>query len=451
MENELKRNKMGTEPVLKLIFTMSLPTMFSMLIQALYNVVDSIFVARVGDNALTAVSLAFPLQMLLIAVGIGSAVGVNSLISRLLGQGEKKQASDVAAHGIIIAFAAWVIFLLLGLFAMKPFFGMYTDVEEILNYGVDYGSVVLIFSFGFAFEVMIEKELQATGNMLFPMLFQLVGAVTNLILDPLFIFGIGPFPRLEVKGAAVATVIGQIASMIFAVCVMFIGKHEIHISFKGFRLRAYYLKNIFAVGVPAMIMQSISSFMVLALNGILISLSQAAVSVLGIYYKLQSFVFMPVFGLNQGVMPIIGYNYGARNRKRLLSAMKWALCIATVIMTVGTIVFMAAPKQLLMLFSDSQDILDIGVTALRTISLCFIPAGMSIIFSTVFQAVGKGLSSLLISVLRQLVFILPIAYVLSKFGVDYVWAAFPIAEVFSFIFAAVLIVRLKNKTLSKLD
>lgn len=445
---------MGTEPVLKLILTMSLPTMFSMLIQALYNIVDSIFVAKVGDAALTAVSLAFPLQMLLMAVAVGFAIGVNSLISRLLGQGEKKQASSVATHGICIAFCSWIFFLLIGFFLVKPFFGMYTAGDpngpQIFKYGVDYGSIVMLFSFGICFEVMIEKELQATGNMIFPMFFQLTGAITNLILDPLLIFGIGPFPRLEVKGAAIATVAGQILAMIFSIIVITCKKHEIKISFKGFRPRLIYIKNIFAVGFPAMIMQSIASVMVLCLNGILIRFSSAAVDVLGIYYKLQSFVFMPVFGLNQGVMPIIGYNYGARNRKRLMAAMRYAVIIASSIMLVGMVVFLGVPNLLVGMFTQSEETMNIGIPAMRIICLCFVTAGVSIIFSTAFQAVGRGFTSLLISVLRQLVLILPLALILSNFGLNFVWASFPIAELVSVIVAVFLMMRLNRKVFSKL-
>ena len=445
---------MGTEPILKLIFTMSLPTMFSMLIQALYNIVDSIFVARIGDAALTAVSLAFPLQMLLMAVGIGMAVGVNSLVSRLLGQGERKQASDVATHGIMIGFISWIIFLIVGFFLVKPFFAMYTagnpNGSQIFNYGVDYGSVVMIFSFGIIFEVMIEKELQATGNMIFPMFFQLTGAITNLILDPLLIFGIGPFPRLEVKGAAVATVAGQILAMIFAIIVITCKKHEIKISFKGFRPKLLYIKNILAVGFPAMIMQSIASIMVLAMNGILMQFSSSAVDVLGIYYKLQSFVFMPVFGLNQGVMPIIGYNFGARNRKRLLAAMRYALIIASSIMFVGAAVFLSIPNLLIGMFTQSAETMRIGTVAMRIICLSFITAGASIILTTAFQAVGRGFTSLLISIMRQLVLLLPLALILSQFGLNFVWAAFPISEALSVVVAIILMLRLNRKVFSKL-
>lgn len=445
-----RENKMGSTPMLKLIMMMSLPAMFSMLISALYNIVDSMFVAQIGQEALTAVSLAYPLQMLLVAVSVGTGVGINSLVSRKLGEGNKKAAESAVAHGVIIAVACWVVFLLVGIFATESFIKAYTDNALVYEYGVQYTSTVLIFSIGIFVEIVIEKSLQATGNMLFPMLFQLSGAVINIILDPVFIFGFGPVPAMGVLGAAVATVIGQIISAIFAVIVLFVKKHEIKITFKNFRFSLTTIKNIYAVGLPAIVMQSILSVLVIFLNSILMTFSEAAVNVLGIYYKLQSFIFMPVFGLTQGIMPIIGYNYGAKNRKRMISALKYGMVIATVILAVGTILFWAIPEVFLSLFNATPEVNAIGVQALRTISIGFIPAAISILFTTLFQATGKGLRSLFMSVLRQLILILPLAYIFSTVGLGLVWYAFPLSEIGSLVAGIVFYINLNKKEFKKL-
>lgn len=442
---------MGSAPMFKLIMSMSLPAMFSMIIQALYNIVDSIFVAQINENALTAVSLAYPVQMLIISVAVGTGVGLNSLVSRRLGEGKQEEADSAASHGLFLGIATWVIFALLGLFLTDTFFHMFTDDPEIFAMGTQYLSCVLIFSVGVFVELNLEKTLQATGNMIYPMLFMLVGTVTNIILDPLFIFGIGFFPKLGVLGAAVATVIGQIFSMIFSIYVMFRKEHDVHIHFRHFRFNLDTIKNIYAVGFPSIIMQSISSVMIFFMNGILIAFSNSAVSVLGVYYKLQSFVFMPVFGLTHGVMPIIGFNYGAKKKKRMLSALKYGCLIAFVIMLAGTALFWILPKQLLQMFNAGDAMLSIGVPALRTISICFIPATIGIMFTTLFQAVGKGIRSLFISVLRQLIILLPAAYLLSFAGLSYVWYAFPIAEVVALVAAILLYVGLVKKDFKKLD
>ncbi len=323
MENSVKphENKMGTMPMTRLILTMSLPAIFSMTIQAMYNVVDSIFIGNYDADGLTATSLAYPLQMLLIAFAAGTAVGVNSFVSRKLGEKNFVQANDGATHGFVTCIFNYVIFLLLGLFAVRPFMAMYTQNEAIVNYGIQYLTVVLCFSFFSIVQIMVEKTLQATGNMIFPMLSQLFGAIVNIIFDPLLIFGIGIFPEMGVLGAAIATVFGQFCGMVFCLCILFFKNNEVKVSFKHFKLNGSTLKSIYVVGFPSVIMQSIGSVMIIGLNAIL-AVSEAAVTVLGIYYKLQSFVFMPCFGLNQGVMPIIGYNYGARKKKRMYSALK---------------------------------------------------------------------------------------------------------------------------------
>lgn len=447
----ISADKMGSTPMLRLILSMSLPTMFSMIIQAMYNIVDSVFVSSLGQDALTALSLAYPLQLMTISVAVGTGVGINSFISRRLGEKNQELANNGAANGIFISIISWLVFLLVGIFLTVPFFKLFNPTPGVMKYGVDYTSIILIFSVGVMVEIAIEKALQATGNMIFPMIFQLIGAVSNIVLDPLFIFGIGPFPRMEVAGAAVATVIGQILAMLFAIYIFFFKKHAVQVHVRNFKPSLKIIKNIYAVGFPSIIMQSISSVLVVGLNAILMGFSEAAVSVHGIYYKMQSFVFMPVFGLNQGLMPIMGYNFGAKNKDRLHSAIRYGCIIAAFIMLCGTVIFWVFPAQILSLFNANDDILNMGINAMRFISLSFLPAAIDIIFSTTFQAVGKGFSSMILSLLRQLVFILPAALVLSNFGVNAVWFAYPIAEVGALIVAIFLYTRINRKVFSKLQ
>lgn len=447
----ISADKMGSTPMLRLILSMSLPTMFSMIIQAMYNIVDSVFVSNLGQDALTALSLAYPLQLMTVSVAVGTGVGINSFISRKLGEKNQELANDGAANGIFVSIISWLVFLIVGIFLTEPFFRLFNPTPGVLKYGIDYTSIILIFSMGVMVEIAIEKVLQATGNMIFPMIFQLIGAVTNIILDPLFIFGIGPFPRMEVAGAAVATVIGQILSMIFAIFILVFRKHAVQVSVKNFKPKLRIIRDIYAVGFPSIIMQSISSVLVVGLNAILMGFSEAAVSVHGIYYKMQSFVFMPVFGLNQGLMPIMGYNFGAKNKDRLHSAIRYGCIIAAFIMLCGTVIFWVFPEQILTLFNANDDILNMGINAMRFISLSFLPAAIDIIFSTTFQAVGKGFSSMILSLLRQLVFILPAALVLSNFGVNAVWFSYPIAEAGALIVAVFLYTRINRKVFSKLQ
>lgn len=450
-KKSISADKMGSTPMLRLILSMSLPTMFSMIIQAMYNIVDSVFVSSLGQDALTALSLAYPLQLMTISVAVGTGVGINSFISRRLGEKNQELANNGAANGIFISIISWLVFLLVGIFLTVPFFKLFNPTPGVMKYGVDYTSIILIFSVGVMVEIAIEKVLQATGNMIFPMIFQLIGAVTNIVLDPLFIFGIGPFPRMEVAGAAIATVIGQILAMLFAIYIFFFKKHAVQVHVRNFKPSLKIIKNIYAVGFPSIIMQSISSVLVVGLNAILMGFSEAAVSVHGIYYKMQSFVFMPVFGLNQGLMPIMGYNFGAKNKDRLHSAIRYGCIIAAFIMLCGTMIFWVFPAQILSLFNANDDILNMGIMAMRFISLSFLPAAIDIIFSTTFQAVGKGFSSMILSLLRQLVFILPAALVLSNFGVNAVWFAYPIAEVGALIVAIFLYTRINKKVFSKLQ
>lgn len=438
-----QQNKMGIAPMGRLLLGMSIPSIFSMLIQALYNIVDSIFVSQISEDALTAVSLAFPIQTLMIAVGVGTGVGINSLISRRLGEKRVEEANQTAAHGMVLAVINWAVFALVGLFAVAPFFQMATNgdpaMQSIRSLGVDYTRIVTIFSLGVFVQISIERIFQSTGNMMIPMLIQLTGAVINLILDPIMIFGYFGFPPMGVAGAAAATVIGQIIGMLLGLIFLFCIKFDVRVRFRGFRFQKGILRDIYAVGLPAIIMQSIMAVLTVALNGILIAFSSAAVSVLGVYYKLQSFVFMPVFGLTQGAMPIMGYNFGAGSKKRLLHCLRLTTVAAVAIMALGTAVFMIWPRELLLLFTATDNMLVIGVPALRTISVCFAFAGVGIVISTIFQAIGHGMKSLLISLLRQLVVILPLAWLFARYaGLEAVWLAFPISEMVAFIACLVL-------------
>ncbi len=448
-----KENKMGTMPVVKLIVTMSLPAILSMTVLAMYNVVDSIFVGNYSQNGLAALSIVYPMQLLLISVSVGTAVGVNSLVSRKLGEKEFAEANSAATHGLITCLFSYVLFLLLGIFAVEPFMNLFTKDPEIMQFGIDYLRIVLILSIFSIIQVMIEKTLQATGNMIYPMLFQMLGAVVNIIFDPLLIFGIGPFPEMGINGAAIATVFGQFCGMLFAVIVLFTKTHQIKITFRGFKIKANMFRQIYAVGFPSVIMQSISAIMMLGLNTIFtMNDSAVSVTVLGVYFKLQSFVFMPCFGLNQGVLPVLGYNYGARNKKRVYSTLKCGIIIAVCIMAVGVTLMWLIPDKLIAMFGGDQSLMEAGVPAFRIISLCFIPAAVSIILITLFQATGKGFRGLFISFARQLVVLLPVAYLLSvTLGVGYVWYAFPIAEAVALVIALLFFLNLVRGDFKKLQ
>ncbi len=450
MEN-VRENKMGTAPMFKLILSMSLPAMFSMLIQALYNIVDSIFVSNYnlsesisGSESLLAVNYAYPLQMILIAVAVGSGVGVNSLIARRLGAKQQDEANSAASHGFVISIIDWLVFVVIGLIVTKPFISLYTDNAAVFDASTSYIRIVLMCSLGCNISCMLEKVFQSTGNMIVPMFAQLSGAVINIVLDPIFIYTL----NMGVTGAAIATVIAQHCSALFCIFMLFSKKNLISVNLKKFRFKGSTLKNIYVVAFPAMVMQAIGSFMIMGLNFIIslanatVAEKEAATNVFGIYFKLQSFVFMPVFGLNQGSTPIIGYNYGAGNRKRLYSAVKWAGLFAIIIMAVGCAVFQVFPEMLLSMFNPNKETLEIGNSALRIISLCFIPAAVGIVLTGVFQAVGKGVRSLIMSLLRQLGIIIPAAYFLSKIGLHEIWFAFPFAEGFSLLIAILFFINL---------
>lgn len=437
-----KENKMGTMPIGRLMITMSWPAMLSMLIQALYNIIDSIFVAKVSESALTAVTLIFPIQMLIIAVAVGTGVGVNSLIARKLGAKRFDEADLAANHGFRISFLNWLVFAVFGLLFSNLYMTAYSNSQYIIKNGSLYLTIITVFSLFVFMQINTEKVLQATGNMIMPMICSLVGAIINIVLDPILIFGIGIFPKMGVVGAAVATVIGQFVSMCFGLILLFGYKHQVKIKMKEFKFNWETVKDIYNVGFPAMLMQLIGSIMLFCINGIL-AFSETAVAVLGSYFRLQSFIFMPVFGLNQGAMPIMGYNYGARNKERLVNTYKVGLEIALTIMTIGTIIFLAFPTQLLGLFSASEHMLEIGVPALRIISVCFIPAAFGILTSTIFQATGHGMLSMWQALIRQLIGIVPLAWVLIKIGgLDLVWWAWPLAEVLGIVYSIIVLKKL---------
>lgn len=446
-------NPMGHAPMLPLIIKMALPSMFSMLVQSMYNIVDSIFVSMISQQALAAVSLVFPVQNLIIGVGVGTGIGLNSLVSRRLGEKNQKAADLAATHGVILGLCNWVVFALLAFFLVKPFFGNYSNDPVLNEYAIQYAEVVLYCSFGVFISLNLEKILQATGNMMDPMKIMLIGTITNIILDPIMIFGWLGCPAMGVRGAAIATVIGQIAGMAYALFISVGSRHNhaVAITVKGFRFHKKTMLDIYRVGLPSMVMQCIGSVMVAGMNTILIRFSQAAVNAFGVYFKLQSFIFMPVFGLTSGVMPIMGYCYGARKRARLMSCLKYATGIAIIIMVLGTGVFLAIPAPLLSIFNADSDLITIGTVALRVIAISFIPAAIDILLSTMFQAVGMGINSLIMSVLRQLVVILPVAFWLSQFGVNYVWWALPVSEMISLVVAILLFWRVYKTRLLPLD
>lgn len=450
-EVRMQENKMGVLPIPKLLISMSLPMMISMLVQALYNVVDSVFVAQINEDALTAVSLAFPVQNLMIAIAAGTGVGINALVSRFLGEKEFEKANKVARNGIFLGILSFLFIAVLGGAGAHAFFSFQTDNQAIIDYGTQYLRIIAVFSIGVFMQITFERLLQSTGKTFYNMITQGVGAVINIILDPILIFGMFGLPRLEVAGAAIATIIGQLVALVLSFYFNHAKNKELDIRMRGFKPDGHIIGEIYAIGVPSIIMQSIGSVMVFGMNKILLIFSSTAAAVFGVYFKLQSFIFMPVFGLNNGMIPIVAYNYGAKNKKRITDTIKLSIVIAMSIMMVGLIIFQVFPGQLLRLFDASEHMLEIGVPALRIISLSFIFAGYCIIVGSVFQALGNGVYSLIVSVARQLLVILPVAYVFAEvFGLSMVWWAIPIAEIASVVLSTLLynrINRLKIKVL----
>lgn len=443
MEELRQENKMGTMPEGRLLFSMSLPMMISMLVQAMYNVVDSIFVSRIGENALTAVSLAFPLQTLLIAIGAGTGVGVNSLLSKSLGEKDYDKANKAAMNGIFLYAISYIVSAIIGILAVRPFYAsQIKDAPvEIMDMGIQYLTIVMVASFGLYAQFIFERLLQATGRTFFTMVSQMTGAIINIILDPILIFGYFGLPRMGVAGAAVATVIGQIVGGLIALVYNVKKNDDITLSVRGFHPDGHIIATIYKVGFPSIIMQSIGSVMTYGMNLILVGLSSTAAAVFGVYFKLQSFFFMPVFGLNNGIIPIVAFNYGAKKKHRMIRTIKWGMLIAFCFLLTGFVVFETLPGQLLLMFDASENMLGIGIPALRIIAFHFLIAWFCIVAGSVFQAVGNGMYSLYVSVARQLVVLLPAAYILAKIGgLDLIWWSFPIAELMSCLISTICLI-----------
>ncbi|NLK89952.1 MAG: MATE family efflux transporter [Clostridiales bacterium] len=437
---------MGVMPIKKLIINMSLPIMVSMLVEALYNVVDSIFVAQISENALTAVSLVFPVQNLIIAIAVGTGVGINAFLSRSLGEGNIEKANNVANNGILLGLISYVIFLAFGLLFSKSYFTFQIDDTEIIEYGISYLSIICVGSICRFIHIVFERLLLSTGKTLYTMIAQGAGAVVNIILDPIFIFGHFGMPAMGTAGAAIATIIGQITAAALVVIFNFKINREININMRGFRPNLKIIKDIYSVGIPSIAMMSIISVTTYGMNNILNRFSYTAIAVFGIYFKLQSFIFMPVFGLNNGMVPIIAFNYGAGSKGRLIRTIRLGIVYAFCIMIFGLVLIQILPGRILALFKASEDMLAIGIPALRIISLSYIFAGISVVASAIFQAFGNALLSLLTAISRQLVVLLPAAYVLSLFkNINLIWWSFPIAEIASLMLSIVFLKHIYDK------
>lgn len=434
----MSSQELGKMPMNKLVLTLSLPMMISMFIQSLYNVVDSMFVAQISEEALAALSLVFPIQMLMVAIGIGTGVGMNAELSKRLGEGNRKLASAAANNGVFLTLMHYGLFLFFGLFLVRPFFEMQTDNPEIVRYGVEYTVLITTLSAGKLLQFTYERILQSTGRTFYTMITQGTGAVLNIILDPILIFGLLGAPALGVRGAAIATIIAQTTSAALAIIINSRVNTDIDMQYKGFRPDFAVIKRIYSVGVPSMVMTSITSLVTLIFNNILMQFTSTAIAVYGVYIRLQGFIFMPVFGLNNGMIPIVSYNLGAKNKERLILAIKICLAYGVGIMLIGTVLFQLFPEQLLYLFNASDEMTNLGVAALRTISLSFAFAGISIMLGTVFQSVGNPMLGLWVQVIRQLVVLVPAAYALSFTGdVNMVWWSKLISETVAVIFALV--------------
>lgn len=445
---EIKENKMGTMPIHKLLFTMSVPMIISMLVQALYNIVDSAFVAQISENALSGVSLAFSMQNFMIAVGVGTGVGVNALLAKSLGAKKFETANKTASVSFLLAIVNWLLFVVIGLIFIKPYLAGQTNVPEILQEGKTYLDIILFGSLGLFLQVAVERLLQATGRTVYAMITQGVGAIVNIILDPILIFGLFGLPKMGVAGAAYATIAGQIMGCMVGLILNIKANKEIKIELKNALPTKAILKSIYVVAIPSILMVSIGSIMIFCMNRIFDSFTPTAIAVFGIYFKLQSLIYMPVFGISNGVIPIVAYNYGARHKQRIIQTIKYSSVASIIIMAVGFVTFQLIPNELLGLFNASESMISIGVPALRIISFNFVLAGYNIIISSVFQSLGNGIYSLIISIARQLVVLLPVAYLLARLGdLNKVWLAFPIAEIIAFALCTVFLVR----TMKKLD
>lgn len=435
-------SRMGTAPMGPLLFSLAIPMMVSMLFQALYNVVDSIFVSYINEAALSAVSLAFPVQNLMIAFAVGTGVGVNAYVSKSLGEGNRTEADRAAANGLFLALCTFVVFFLFGLFGVQAFMNSQTTDPLIRQYGNDYLAVCCLFSLGCMIQCMVEKLLSATGRSNYAMITQLVGALTNIVMDPILIFGLFGFPRMEAAGAAAATVAGQFLGAFTGLYLNLRHNHDIRFRLQDFRPQARTVKRIYQVGIPSIAMTSVGSVMTFCMNRILIAFSSTAVAVFGVYFKMQSFIVMPLIGLNNGMVPIIAYNYGARKPRRIVQVIRMAVVAAVAIMLLGFAAAQLCPGVMLSIFNAGPDMLALGEVALRIISIHFVIAGFNIVASAVFQALGRGVMALLVSLVRQLFVLVPAAWLLSLSGnVNLIWWAFPVAEIASFLMCSFFLTR----------
>lgn len=447
-----KENKMGIMPINKLLLSMAIPMIISMLVQALYNIVDSIWVSHINQDALTAISLAFPMQNLMMSIAIGTGVGINALLSKSLGEKNQNMVNQTAGNGVFLAFISALCCMAIALVCTRFFFTCQTDIKPIIEYGCDYLFICMFFCIPVFGQITFERLLVSTGKTFYSMITQTIGALLNIILDPILIFGWGFAPELGIKGAAIATVTAQCTAMLLAIFFnLKINKDIQFHALRRFRPNLSIIKRIYSVGLPSIIMTSIVSVMTFGFNRILLTFTDSAVTVLGIYFKLQSFVFMPVFGLNNGMVPIVSYNYGAQKPDRMIGTIKLSILYAVGIMCIGLAVFHLATQELLLLFKAEPDVLSIGIPALKIISLSFVMAGFGIVSSSVFQALEYGLFSMLISLCRQLVVLLPCAYILAQFGIlNLVWFAFPIAEIISLLLSAAGMVYVYRKKIKPL-
>lgn len=446
----MEENKMETMPVNKLLITMAAPMVLSMLIGALYNVVDSLFVSHYGENALSAVSLAFPIQNIIIAIGTGIGVGINAILSRYLGEKKQKEVNQTAMHGIVLGIGFYVLILLFGIFCVRSFYTVQTNDAEIVSMGIDYLTVICVFGFGQMFQLIFEKILQSTGRTFYTMVMQIVGAVINIILDPIFIFGYFGLPAMGTRGAAIATVVGQIIAMLLGLYFNLTKNKDVQFQFKSIKLESHYFKWICAVGVPTIIMQSMSSVMCFGINKLLLDLSTTSTAVFGAYFKLQTFVYMAIFGLNNALIPIVAFNIGAKHADRIKKVIRLCGLYSAFIGLVGLIIMEVLPVQLISAFAPSEEMLSLGVTALRILGLSFVFGGITVMTSYALQGFSRGLSSLVISALRQVIILLPLASVLGKmFGINGIWWSFLISETVTVIVAVMYLGIAEKKELAK--
>lgn len=433
MEN---KNPMGYKPIFPLLISMALPPMLSMLIQSLYNIIDSIFVAQLSEEALTAVSLIFPLQNLSLAFSCGVGIALNALIARHLGAHNDKQASYVASQGLLMTIIHSVLFVIIGLFFIQPFVSIFTTSSQVIDYGVTYGTIVITLTFGSFIHIAIEKMFQATGNMIIPMFLQLVGALVNIVLDPILIFGYFGIPAMGVSGAAIATVIGQMSACLLSVFIFYKKSQHIHISLKHIKIDKNVFSQLYKIAIPSGLMMCLPSVLVSVLNGILAGISQSAVAFFGIYFKLQTFIYMPTNGVIQGMRPIMGYNYGAQRKDRMNQTLKASFMTIGVILSLGTVLFLGFPEFILSLFSANQEMLEIGIIGIRILSLSFIVSTVGILMSGIFESLGLGTQSLIISLLRQFIIVIPLSFILLPImGINGIWLSFPISEAIACLYA----------------